>query len=315
MNQRHYYKELRMQQFRSLVQTARHGSFTAAARELNLSRTSVWQQIRALEDDFGVELVVVVDHQPQLTAEGQLLFKILSPVVDEFDGLKEFFLSQLNLVKQKLTIATTTSLLNFELREPTAEFRKKFPDVSLSFVDRTSAAATTLLTTAKADLAVVGRTSGMLEDKNLEIVQLMTCPYVLGIRKDHPLAAAKKLRLEDLAEHPLILPSAGANSRQRIDLIMNQAGHAERMQIAMQSYNTAVMLAYAEEGLGMALLSLSPRLMEMHKRKLIFQDLSKFFGNEEVILIRRKARFENSNRQHIDEFAKLIIQHLQIKSA
>jgi molybdate transport repressor ModE-like protein len=307
--QRRYFKELRLQQFRSLVHTGRHGSFTAAARELGLSRTSVWQQIRALEDDFSVELVVMMDRQPQLSAEGKLLFDMLVPLVNEFEAVKETFLSQLNRVTQKLTVATTTSLLNYELSEPIAEFRRKYPDVSLSFIDRTSAAATELLSAAKADLAVVGRVKGLPDDPSLETRHLMNCPFVLARRKDHKVAARGKFAIAELSKHPLIIPCVGTNGRQRIDAVLEEAGLTDKLQIAMQSYNTAVMLAYAEQGLGVALLSLSRRLMDVYKRRLRIQDVSHLFGHEEVIVVRRKARFAQERHRYVDEFVRLIFRH------
>ncbi|HYG75173.1 MAG TPA: LysR family transcriptional regulator [Planctomycetota bacterium] len=311
MAQRRYFKELRMQQFRSLVQTRRHGSFTAAARELNLSRTSVWQQIRALEEDFGVELVVVVDHQPQLTGEGELLVNMLSPLVDEFDTLKDNFLSKINRVEQKLTVATTTSLLHYELDEPTAEFRKKCPEVSLSFIDRTSAAAAELLLQAKADLAVIGSIKGLTDEASLEIVPLLQCPFVLACRKNHPLAKKSKITVKELKDHPLIVPSVGTNGRMRIDSILEHAGVSEKLHVVLQSYNSAVMLAYAEKNLGAALLSLSPRLMALHNKELVFKDLSSVFGSEDVVLVKRKARFKSLQRPYVEEFANLVIKSIR----
>jgi len=309
VSKRRYFKELRLQQFRSLVHTQRNGSFTAAARELDLSRTSVWQQIRALEDDFGVELVVVVDHQPQLTAEGRLLFELLGPLVDAFDTVKDSFLGQLDRIPRRLTVATTSSVLNHELREPTAKFRRKYPDVSLNFIDRTSASALELLTTAKADIAVVGRVKGLPSEANLDIRPLINCPFVMACSKKHPLATRDNFRLHDLAKYPLILPSVGTNGRQRIDAVLEKEGMPENLQIAMQSSNTSVLLAYAEDGLGIALVSVGARLANLHKNRLCLQDASHLFGHEEIIIVRRKSRFERTENQFANHFAELIVRH------
>jgi DNA-binding transcriptional LysR family regulator len=309
LSTRRYFKELRLQQFRSLVQTGRHGSFTAAARELDLSRTSVWQQIRALEEDFGVELVVVVDHQPKLTAEGQLLFETLGPLVDEFEAVKENFLVQLKKVKQKITIATTTSLLNHELGEPTAEYRKKFPDVSLSFIDRTSSSATELLMMAKADIAVVGRLKNLPNEENLNIQHLLNCPFVVAYPNSQKSAFKGKFNIQNLSKFPLIIPSVGTNGRQRIDAVLEDAGLTGKLQIAMQSSNTSVLLNYAEQGLGVALLSIGGRLLQSQSKRLCIQDVSPLFGMEEVVVIRRKARFPKQARKFIDDFADVVFKH------
>lgn len=304
---RRYFKEVRMQQFRSLVQTARQGSFTAAARELELSRTSVWQQIRALEDDFGVELVAVVDHQPQLTAEGEQLYELLAPLVDAFDDVKETFLGQLGRIKRKLTVATTTSILNHELRQPTVEFRKKHPDIALNFIDRTSAAASELLSKAKADLAIVGRISSLPNEQTFDMKPLVQCPFFVVCHKKHPLASKRNPRITDIAKFPLILPSSGTNSRHRIDMVLEKAESLQSLQVVMQSFNTTALLSYAEENLGAALLSVGPHLRKFYNSKLCFHDMSSEFGNEDVVVIRRKTRFTRPDHQYIDSFVEMVM--------
>src|SRR4051812_20348604 len=107
MNQRRYFKELRLQQFRALMEVSRKGTFTAAAQALGLSRTSVWQQIRSLEDDFGVELAVVKGQKLNLTPEGHQLLEMITPIVDGFDGVKTAFLDRLGRMQRRLEVATT----------------------------------------------------------------------------------------------------------------------------------------------------------------------------------------------------------------
>ena len=55
---RRYFKEVRFRQIRALVELSRQGSFASAATSLGLAVPSVWQQVRALEDEYGVQLVV-----------------------------------------------------------------------------------------------------------------------------------------------------------------------------------------------------------------------------------------------------------------
>ena len=51
------YKDTTAQQLRSFHETARLGSFSAAAKSLGLANPTVWQQVRALELDFGEPLL------------------------------------------------------------------------------------------------------------------------------------------------------------------------------------------------------------------------------------------------------------------
>jgi len=62
-----------LNQLRAFLETARHGSFTAAAAALALSQASVSELIRRLEDEHGVQLFVRGKRRLVLTAAGQTL--------------------------------------------------------------------------------------------------------------------------------------------------------------------------------------------------------------------------------------------------
>jgi molybdenum-dependent DNA-binding transcriptional regulator ModE len=59
MSRNRYYKEIRFEHFRTFRQVARLRSFAAAAKAIGLSRPTVWQQIDALESEFGVKLRLI----------------------------------------------------------------------------------------------------------------------------------------------------------------------------------------------------------------------------------------------------------------
>jgi DNA-binding transcriptional LysR family regulator len=81
-NPRRYFKELRFPQLRSLVALARKGTFSAVAKAFQMSIPSVWQQIRALEQEFGVAMVRPSGKTVELTEEGWPLVEMSQPLVD-----------------------------------------------------------------------------------------------------------------------------------------------------------------------------------------------------------------------------------------
>lgn len=67
----------------SFVAAARHGSFTSAAKELNLSQGAVSRQIRDLEEHLGTHLFERVRQRVFLTAAGKLyLSQVRQPLAD-----------------------------------------------------------------------------------------------------------------------------------------------------------------------------------------------------------------------------------------
>ena len=65
---------------------ARHGSLKAAARELNLSPSAVSHQIRALEDDLGVELFKRVSRGVELSADAANYADVLHGLFERLRG-------------------------------------------------------------------------------------------------------------------------------------------------------------------------------------------------------------------------------------
>ena len=102
---RQYFKEVRFQQLRALVEVGRQRSFAKAAAAVHLSVPSVWQQVRALEAEFAVPLVVMRGRSVDLTDDGKLLMELAAPLVEGFDSLKALFLDRRNRLSRQLTLA------------------------------------------------------------------------------------------------------------------------------------------------------------------------------------------------------------------
>ncbi|MEM6470754.1 MAG: LysR family transcriptional regulator [Planctomycetota bacterium] len=84
---RKYFKEVRIAQLKALVELADGKGFSSAAAALDRSTPSVWQQVRALEEEFGVPLITVEGHSVTLTEHGARLAESAVPVINDFDTL------------------------------------------------------------------------------------------------------------------------------------------------------------------------------------------------------------------------------------
>ena len=68
---------LNLYQLQTFVTVVSEGSMTAAADKLYLTQPAVSQQIRALEEELGVELLVRGVRQIKATPQGEILFNKL----------------------------------------------------------------------------------------------------------------------------------------------------------------------------------------------------------------------------------------------
>src|SRR3546814_1068760 len=74
---------------RAFEAAGRHGSFTAAARELNVTQTAVSRLVRLLADRFGFPLFLLHANALELTAQGQALLSGLTYAFDFLAWLSE----------------------------------------------------------------------------------------------------------------------------------------------------------------------------------------------------------------------------------
>ncbi len=107
-------------------------NFTKAAKELNVSRVSVSQQIKALENYLGVPLFVRLHRSLQLTKAGEQYFTTVSHSFSEI--LKATYLVQKKGSDDNLTVTVTTGFSTYWLLPRIGEFREKHPGIDLRFL-------------------------------------------------------------------------------------------------------------------------------------------------------------------------------------
>lgn len=107
---------------------ARHGSFTAAARELHVTQSAVSHRIRALEEQLGMSLFVRVGRRIELTDGGHAL---ADAVRDGFASLREGVRSLERLKGGVLTVSCSPSFAIRWLVPHLPEFRALHPEVDV----------------------------------------------------------------------------------------------------------------------------------------------------------------------------------------
>lgn len=160
---------------------ARHGNFTRAAEELNMTQAAVSYQIRILEDRIGVKLFHRVKRRVELTDIGQRIAPIVSRA---FDGLDDAFAVARADNENVLTISCSKSFSSEWLAFRIGRFQVKHPDIAVR-LDTTD----DLVDFAASDVDVAIRTQKE-KPQELESHFLMRTPIA-------PLASP-----EFLAEHP-----------------------------------------------------------------------------------------------------------------
>jgi DNA-binding transcriptional LysR family regulator len=291
---RHYFKELRLQQFRSLVALSNLHTFSAAAAALDLTRSSVWQQVRALEQEMGCSLVHTREHRVELTPAGQKLVEIAAPLVASFDSIKSALQEHLDQsLPQTLIIATPPTFLVYELREPIKQLHQAWPKLQLTFLEQNSPAAASMLEQGCADLAIAARLANTELRPTLEYTPFTRYPFTLICPEGHPLETKPHVTLRDLTRFSLILPGQATYCRQHFDAVVAGSRFSKNFAIVLESNFPTMLSEYVRMGLGVAISPLPSSAPGWRHEGVRYRDVAHLFGEEEICHVRRKGEFES----------------------
>jgi len=115
-----------VQSMNAFIQAARSGSFSSAARKLDLTHSAISQQIRALEDFIGQPLFVREGGGSNLTDAGQLFASVLSDGLAQID--RALSSVQNRSVAQRLTIDVDSELAQSWLNPRLPQLLEALPE-------------------------------------------------------------------------------------------------------------------------------------------------------------------------------------------
>src|SRR3990170_385205 len=124
-----------LRQFHAFVAVARLGSFTQAARRLNLSQPALTVQIRQLEEAVGVRLFDRSTRRVMLTSIGKELATTLERVLQEIDAVMVNTKELASHIKGTITIGALPSISSKLLPATILEFQKQYPGIVVRLRD------------------------------------------------------------------------------------------------------------------------------------------------------------------------------------
>ena len=150
-----------------------------------------------------------------------------------------------------LTIATTHTQARYALPQVVQRFKQAFPKVHLALHQASPAEIVALLQSGEADIGIA--TESLDDSHSFASFPFYDWHHAVVVPEAHPLAQAKALTLQALAEHPLITYHEGYTGRARIDATFAQAGLAP--DVVMSALDADVIKTYVEVGLGVGIVA------------------------------------------------------------
>ena len=203
--------------FCDLIETT---SFSEAAERNGISQSAVSQQVRALEDRFGVTLVERGRRNFAVTPEGEVFLKAAREILEAYRSIEEELGAMRDIVAGRLTIATVYSIGFHELPPYIEKFRQKFPDVDVQVQYRRSNQVYADVSDNHADLGLVAYPQ---EKKGVEIEPAWKDRLVIVCPPRHPLSERNSIELREINGERFISFEPDLPTRKAIDSMFSQS--------------------------------------------------------------------------------------------
>ncbi|MGF1691434.1 LysR family transcriptional regulator [Photobacterium kagoshimensis] len=124
---------MKLDDLRTLIAIAQHGSFRAAASALDIPPATLSRRLQRLEDTLGSQLVIRDSRNVSLTPLGQNYFERCQPLIDDLEAAtSEIQDSSQNTPRGALRISAPVGLLTYQLMPLFNQFLAQYPEVTLS---------------------------------------------------------------------------------------------------------------------------------------------------------------------------------------
>ncbi|WCM26292.1 LysR substrate-binding domain-containing protein [Sphingomonas sp. QA11] len=218
-----------LNQLRSFIAVARYNGFTAAARALKTSQTTITSQIQTLEEEHGVRLFERRGRRIELTQVGEKLLQIARQMVGLEDDAAMMLKDSADLRSGSLKIGAVSP---FQVIEMIEAFNASYPDVYLSTALGNSEAVLSELSSYGCDVGVLARDT---DDDRYYVQHYASYPITAFVRRDHRLAALKSIELADLAKEKLLMRERGSTTRRALEEGMAAIGATARVSMEIGS--------------------------------------------------------------------------------
>ncbi len=195
---------LSLKQVRYFVATADFGQISQAAKELNVSQSTVTAAVRQLEQDIGVELFVRRPTGVSLTAEGARFLQQARNIMAAVSEAIHTPLTREKDLSGHIKLGLTYTVAGYFMPRYHARFSASYPDLKLEMIEQPRATIEDNLEKGNIDIAVM-LVSNLLDHEHLAYETMLRSRRRLWLPGDHPLLEAERVTLEDVAREPYIV--------------------------------------------------------------------------------------------------------------
>lgn len=198
-------------QMRAFNAVLRHGSITAAAQALGVSKPAVTMQIRGLEDLLGVRLFHRKGNSLEISEAGRQFLKpvrSMARILDELEGIAA------RTAGNKQGLLRIGACAPFVVVPVIAEFTRRYPGIRTETELNNSEALAEKVRSHELDVAIATLRAPEADFFGLRLVT--QCVRAI-VARDHPWAGRDSVALAELAGEPCVMRETGSMTRSIIE--------------------------------------------------------------------------------------------------
>lgn len=297
--------ELRTLRYFTVV--ARELNITRAAEKLNMSQPPLSNQIKALEEELGVQLFIRGKRHLELTEEGALLLRRAVQMQELADKTRQELASLREGMTGTIYLSMVEGRAPFLAAQWIAGFREEFPLVRYNLWNGSSDDVLDRLHKGLADLAVI---AAPYDTEHLEGFPVGQEPWAAMLHPDHPLAKepGDTIPLSSLVGEPLIVPSR----KSRIESIRRWFGEiGAEPQILCEMSNYMDAAALSSQGVGV---SIFPQTVGVSNGLVVSKVVTQPARQAEYILVWNKGQAPTGLTREFIHYVQDCLEERQTKA-
>ena len=244
-----------LENFRVVVfsAVAEQQSFRKAAEELYLTQPAVSLQIKALEEDLGVQLFDRTGAHITLTEAGRVLLQYSKQVSSLLIQAERDIAALSGEHAGQLALGASTTIAQYVLPRLLGEFKRDNPRVHPTLISGNTEHIVSALEKQKIALGFI---EGPARSRDVKTEPFLEDELVLIVSTAHELAERTAISCTELATMPLLMRERGSGTRQVIEMAVARQGVKRgSLQIVMELDSTEAIKSAVEAGLGIGFVS------------------------------------------------------------
>ena len=225
------------------------GSFTAAARQLNVSQSAVSRQILLLEEELRAPLFLRLGRKVRLTGAGEALLQLSRRVLADVRETTTAIIEHQKTLTGTIQLAGGMTVCLHVFPALLKEYRRQHPDVEVKL---TTGGTPQLLEKLRAGVVDVALLTLPVEGADLKQIPIMREELLLVMQPTNPLARRRRIAASELAGQPFVLFERGSSTRRVVDEMF--AREQLHPRIVMETENVEILKALVMIGMGMTII-------------------------------------------------------------